>query len=122
MRRFFIRSGTTMVARAIPFGIGMVVGGAANHRLASQIVKSAHKTFGDLPEQLPQGLVADMERAQQRERLRAERKERRSRKRALVAQRDSKAKSQRESERVSAGEASKIDLDSGRPDAELPQG
>lgn len=126
MRRFFIRSGTTMVARAIPFGIGMVVGGAANHRLASQIVKSAHKTFGDLPEQLPQGLVADMERAQQRERLRAERKERRSRKRALVAQRDSKrnskGKSQRESERVSAGEASKIDLDSGRSDAELPQG
>ncbi|WP_106122274.1 hypothetical protein [Nesterenkonia sandarakina] len=87
VRRFFIRSGTSMLARAIPFGIGMVVGGAANHRLATQIVKSAHKTFGKLPEQTPESLVADMKRALERERLRAERKERRGRKREILAQR-----------------------------------
>lgn len=89
MRRFFIRSGTSMIGRAIPFGIGMVVGGAANHRLASQIVKSAHKTFGELPEQTPEALVADMKRALERDRLRAERKERRGRKRELLADRGS---------------------------------
>lgn len=92
VRRFFIRSGTSMFARAIPFGIGMVVGGAANHRLASQIVKSAHKTFAELPEQTPAALVSDMRRALERERLRAERKERRGRKREILAARGSKGR------------------------------
>lgn len=96
IRRFFIRSGTSMLARAIPFGIGMVVGGAANHRLASQIVKSAHKTFGELPEQTPPALTADMERALERERLRTERKARRGRKREILAERRSKSRSQDE--------------------------
>lgn len=96
IRRFFIRSGTSMLARAIPFGVGMVVGGAANHRLASQIVKSAHKTFGELPEQTPPALTADMERALERERLRTERKARRGRKREILAERRSKSRSQDE--------------------------
>ncbi|GAA1142274.1 hypothetical protein GCM10009672_11010 [Nesterenkonia lutea] len=87
VRRFFIRQGTSMVGRAIPFGIGAVVGGAANHSLARQIVKSAHLTFGELPEQTPESLVKDMLRSLERERLRAERRERRGRKRQILTQR-----------------------------------
>ncbi|MBO0595395.1 hypothetical protein I2485_10925 [Nesterenkonia sp. E16_7] len=114
MRRFFIRSGTSMLARAIPFGIGMVVGGAANHRLASQIVKSAHKTFGELPEQTPAALAADMERALERERLRAERKARRGRKREILAERRSKSHSQDETP-AEALETSRATSDAKRP-------
>ncbi|MCH8563323.1 EcsC family protein [Nesterenkonia sp. YGD6] len=113
MRRFFIRSGTTMIGRAIPFGIGMVVGGAANHRLASQIVKSAHKTFGELPEQTPAALVADMKRALERERLRAERRERRGRKREILAARGSQ---KRRGDRSSADA-----LETTRPMADAPR-
>lgn len=87
VRRFLIRGGTSMVGRAIPFGIGAVVGGAANHSLAKQITKSAHLTFGELPENTPSVLIADMERALEREKHRAERKERRGRKREILAKR-----------------------------------
>lgn len=87
VRRFFIRQGTSMVGRAIPFGIGAVVGGAANHSLARQIVKSAHLTFGDLPEHTPESLLHDLKRAKERERQRAERRQRRGRKREILAQR-----------------------------------
>ncbi|MDR8020324.1 hypothetical protein [Nesterenkonia aerolata] len=83
VRRFFVRHGTTMVARAIPFGIGAVVGGTANRVLAKQVIKTAHRTFGELPEQTPATLVEDMRRALEREKLRADRRERREKKKGL---------------------------------------
>ncbi|OSM42613.1 hypothetical protein BCY76_013285 [Nesterenkonia sp. PF2B19] len=95
VKRFFIRQGTTMVARAIPFGIGAVVGGAANHVLAKQIVRAAHRTFGELPEQTPQALIDDMRRALEREKFRADRKERRGRKKELRAERRTQLKERR---------------------------
>lgn len=85
VRRFFIRRGTTMFARAIPFGIGAVIGGVGNRVLARQITASAHKTFGELPEQTPTALVEDFRRGLERESQRAERKERRTRKKQLKA-------------------------------------
>lgn len=85
IRRFFVRQGASMFARAIPYGIGAVVGGAGNRALAHQIVKTAHSTFGDLPEETPATLVDDFRRGLERERLRADRKERRTKKKALKA-------------------------------------
>lgn len=88
VRRFFIRRGTSMVARAIPFGIGAVIGGVGNRVLARQITSSAHSTFGELPEETPPALVEDFRRGLARERQRADRKKRRATKRQLKASTD----------------------------------
>ncbi|MFD5823197.1 hypothetical protein [Nesterenkonia xinjiangensis] len=95
VRRFFLRQGTTMVARAIPFGIGAVVGGAANQMLARQIIRTAHRTFGELPEETPQSLVEDMRHALEREKHRADRRERRRKKKSLRAERRTVQKERR---------------------------
>lgn len=96
VRRFFIRQGTTMLGRAIPFGIGAVVGGVGNRALAGQIVRSTHKTFGELPEQTPQALVDDFKRGLERDRLRADRKERRELKSALKSEAKDKRRAAKE--------------------------
>ncbi|NLS09442.1 hypothetical protein HGQ17_05350 [Nesterenkonia sp. MY13] len=85
VRRFFVRQGTSMFGRAIPYGIGAVIGGIGNRALANQIVRSAHKTFGELPEETPEAVVEDFKRGLQREKLRADRKERRAKKKELKA-------------------------------------
>lgn len=85
VRRFFIRRGTSMFARAVPYGIGAVVGGVGNRVLAWQITATAHRTFGELPEETPQNLVEDFKRGLERESQRAERKERRFKKKQLKA-------------------------------------
>ena len=91
VRRFFVRQGTSMMARAVPFGIGAVVGGLANRAVAKRIVTTAREAFGEIPEETPAALVADMTRALERERLRADRKDRRARKKAVkVAARGSR--------------------------------
>lgn len=83
VRRFFIRQGTSMFARAIPYGVGAVIGGVGNRVLAKQIITTAHKTFGELPEETPQALVDDFRRGLEREAQRAQRKERRAKKKQL---------------------------------------
>lgn len=85
VRRFFIRQGTSMFARAIPYGVGAVIGGVGNRVLAKQITSTAHKTFGELPEETPQALVDDFRKGLERESQRAQRKERRARKKQLRA-------------------------------------
>lgn len=95
IRRFFVRQGTSMFARAIPFGIGAVVGGAANRMLAKQIISTAHQTFGELPEQTPRPLIEDMRRALDREKLRADRRERREKKKEIKGQQKTAHKERR---------------------------
>lgn len=85
VRRFFIRRGASMFARAVPFGIGAVVGGVGNRVLARQITTAAHKVFGELPEETPSALVEDFKRGLERESQRAERKERRVKRKRLKA-------------------------------------
>lgn len=85
VRKFFIRQSTTMLGRAVPFGIGAVIGGVGNRALAAQIVRTAHKSFGELPEETPPALVEDFKRGLKRDRLRAERRERRAQKKALTS-------------------------------------
>lgn len=99
VRRFFVRQGTSMAARAIPYGIGAVVGGAANRMLAKQIVTTARRTFGELPEETPPSLIEDMRRALEREKHRADHRERRSRKKELRAERRQLRKERRDERR-----------------------
>lgn len=54
MRRSFLRrmarnTGASMLGRAMPFGIGAVIGGVGNNLLGRQIVKAAREAFGPAP-------------------------------------------------------------------------
>lgn len=54
MRRRFVRSfatkqGPAIVLRAVPFGIGAVIGGTGNHLAGKKVVASARKAFGPAP-------------------------------------------------------------------------
>ncbi|WP_413319255.1 hypothetical protein AA0Z99_02820 [Agrococcus sp. 1P02AA] len=54
LRRAFLRrmarnTGASMLGRAMPFGIGAVVGGVGNNILGRQVVKAAREAFGPAP-------------------------------------------------------------------------
>ena len=53
LRRFAITQGTSVVGRAIPFGIGAVFGGVGNNILGRRIVKSAREAFPPPPLTFP---------------------------------------------------------------------
>jgi hypothetical protein len=61
MRSFFVKKfaaseGAGIVGRAIPFGIGAVIGGAGNHFLGRRVVASSRTAFGQAPATFPAGL------------------------------------------------------------------
>lgn len=49
IKRFLTRQGTSVLGRAIPFGIGAVVGGLGNHALGRKVVQSSRSAFGPPP-------------------------------------------------------------------------
>lgn len=50
LRQFAVRGGASVVARAIPFGIGAIIGGAGNNMLGRRIVQNSRLAFGPAPE------------------------------------------------------------------------
>lgn len=46
----------SVLGKALPFGVGAVVGGAGNRITGSRVVHSAHIAFGSLPQAFPAGL------------------------------------------------------------------
>ena len=56
IRTYAARTGGSVVGRALPFGVGAVVGGVANRMMASTVVKNAHTAFGDMPSHFPADL------------------------------------------------------------------
>jgi hypothetical protein len=53
VKRFATREGANIVGRAIPFGIGAVIGGTGNHLLGRRVVQSARTAFGAPPQSFP---------------------------------------------------------------------
>ena len=53
LKRFVATQGTTIVGRAIPFGIGAVVGGSGNNILGRKVVSSSRDAFGPAPASFP---------------------------------------------------------------------
>jgi hypothetical protein len=49
LRKFGVSQGASIIGRAIPFGIGAVIGGTGNHILGRQIVRGAREAFGAAP-------------------------------------------------------------------------
>ncbi|WP_431198180.1 hypothetical protein [Leifsonia xyli] len=57
IRQFAVRGGASIVARAIPFGVGAVIGGAGNNILARRVVQNARLAFGPAPMIIPEVLT-----------------------------------------------------------------
>jgi len=53
LKRFAITSGTSAIGRAIPFGIGAVVGGTGNNILGRQIIRGSREAFNAPPAVFP---------------------------------------------------------------------
>jgi hypothetical protein len=53
VRRFAASQTATVLGRAVPFGIGAVVGGTGNHLLGRKVVTSARDAFGPAPASFP---------------------------------------------------------------------
>ena len=78
VRRFAARQGTTIVGRALPFGIGAAVGGLGNHALGRKVIQSSRTGFGLPPAHFPIVLEPKQREPKTREPKTREPKERRS--------------------------------------------
>jgi len=56
VRQFAARGGASWVGKALPFGVGAVVGGAGNHILGRRVLVNARRAFGTPPLTLPADL------------------------------------------------------------------
>lgn len=56
VRRFAVTQGGTVIGRAIPFGIGAVIGGTGNHILGRKVISNAREAFGPAPVMWPVSL------------------------------------------------------------------
>ena len=57
IRRFLSRQTGALLGRALPFGVGAVVGGGANLALGKDVVRNTHRAFGDAPAYFPTELM-----------------------------------------------------------------
>jgi len=57
MKRFAATQSTNIIGRAIPFGIGAVVGGSGNHLLGRQIIRASREAFRAPGLEFPEALA-----------------------------------------------------------------
>lgn len=57
IRRFVARQGASVLGRAIPFGIGAVIGGTGNHLLGRRVVAASRTAFGPAPATFPDSIA-----------------------------------------------------------------
>ena len=57
IKRFMGRQAGMMMGRAIPFGVGAVVGGGANLALGREVIRSTREAFGEAPTYFPPELT-----------------------------------------------------------------
>lgn len=58
VKRFLAKQTGAVMGRALPFGIGAVVGGGANLAMSRQVIKATEEAFGEFPAQVPATLDA----------------------------------------------------------------
>jgi hypothetical protein len=58
LKNLLKRQGTALFGRALPFGIGAVVGGAGNLMMGRAVAKNAREAFGPMPDTIPGELTA----------------------------------------------------------------
>lgn len=60
IKTFAARAGASWIGKALPFGIGAVIGGAGNGILGRRVVVSARRAFGPAPFELPADLRPEL--------------------------------------------------------------
>jgi hypothetical protein len=58
LKNLLKRQGTALFGRALPFGIGAVVGGAGNLVMGRAVARNAREAFGPMPDTIPGELTA----------------------------------------------------------------
>lgn len=58
LKNLLKRQGTALFGRALPFGIGAIVGGAGNLMMGRAVVANAKEAFGPMPDTIPGELTA----------------------------------------------------------------
>lgn len=58
LRNLLQRQGTALLGRALPFGVGAVVGGVGNRVMGRAVVANAKEAFGPMPDTIPGELLA----------------------------------------------------------------
>lgn len=58
LRRFAAQGSASLLGRALPFGIGAVIGGGGNHILGRRVIVGARRAFGPPPLEFPAELTA----------------------------------------------------------------
>ncbi|MFD5226853.1 hypothetical protein ACFWHT_14650 [Microbacterium sp. NPDC058342] len=53
IRQFASRGGASFIGKALPFGVGAVIGGAGNHLLGRRVLSNSRLAFGTAPAWLP---------------------------------------------------------------------
>jgi hypothetical protein len=58
LRNILKRQGTALLGRALPFGVGAVVGGVGNRMMGQAVIQNAKEAFGPMPITIPGDLGA----------------------------------------------------------------
>lgn len=53
LKQFATRGGASFIGKAMPFGVGAVIGGTGNHILGRRVLTTSHRAFGAPPTTLP---------------------------------------------------------------------
>ncbi len=53
VKQFAAKGGASFIGKAMPFGVGAVIGGAGNHILGRRVLTTSHRAFGAAPISLP---------------------------------------------------------------------
>ena len=53
IKQFAARGGASLIGKALPFGVGAVIGGAGNHILGKRVIHSSRLAFGQDIDYLP---------------------------------------------------------------------
>lgn len=53
VKRFLLKQTGAVFGRALPFGVGAIVGGGANLAMSKQVISATHEAFGPLPTTFP---------------------------------------------------------------------
>ena len=59
LKKFLAKQGGFMLGRALPFGVGAVIGGSGNHLMGKSVIRTTREAFGPLPQTIP-GELADV--------------------------------------------------------------
>nr|WP_231710208.1 hypothetical protein [Arthrobacter zhangbolii] len=62
LKRVMARQGTALLGRALPLGVGAVVGGVGNRAMGKGVIRATRAAFGEPPATIPGQLAGELDR------------------------------------------------------------